>query len=153
MKFLSAVILAAALTSACAQPRHVAVLADTALYEVISDTHSIEQTVLCGMPSCAGVSSRPTAGWDDAKSRLFNAHLLPAVAAGREFNSILASWKPGQPMPAMLHNLILSLSQSLSAIASDFPEGQTKTNILADISKAQSIVLSAMDLLMSVGLN
>ncbi len=143
----------ALLLSACAHPRHVAVLADTALYETISDLHTTEQTLLCGQPSCAGVLERVTPTWTDDKSKEFNRRLLPAVAGGREFNAVLASWQPGQPMPTLLHQLVGSLGTALTTVAASFPEGTTKTQILADIAKAQAIVLSALDLLMSSGGN
>src|SRR6185503_788482 len=131
--------------------RHLAVLADTALYEAMSNIHATEQIALCGQPSCAGVAVRVTPTWTDEKSQDFNRRLLPGIAAGREFNSVLASWTPGQPMPVMLRNLVASLSSSLAAVVASFPDGATKADVLAHIAKAQSIVLSALDLLLSIG--
>lgn len=128
----------------CAHPRHVAVVADVALYEALSDAHQIEQRALCGQPSCAGVPSSPIPGWSEAKSQAFNRQLLPAVDGGRQFNRLLAAWKPGTPAPAQLQGLITGLAQSLSSITSDFPDGTTKAAILSDISRAQTLLLDAL---------
>ncbi len=145
-------LVAVLLLSSCVTggPRHVAVLADTALYEVLNDIHTTEQIVLCGVPSCAGITGRLTASWTDEKSQDFNRRLLPVVTAGREFNNILAAWVPGQPMPVQLRLLIQGLSSSLSAVTASFPDGTTKTTILADIAKAQAIVLGAIDLTFAI---
>ncbi len=151
-RILSVVVLCAVIGSGCAaSARHTAVLADTALYEALNNIHVTEQIALCGQASCAGVALRVTPTWTDEKSQDFNRRLLPGIAAGREFNAVLASWVPGQPMPTMLRNLVVSLSSSLSAVVASFPEGSTKSTILADIAKGQSIVLSALDLLLSIG--
>lgn len=136
--------------SGCAHPRHAAVVADTALFEVLNDIHTWEQTQLCGQPSCAGVTTIPSE-WTEAKSQDFNKKLLPAVSAGREFNNLLGDWAPGTPMPAGLSNLIASLSASLTQVTSDFPEGTTKEKILAGIARAQGIILSTLDVLFSGG--
>ena len=129
----------------CAHPRHVAVVTDTAIYEMLNDAHAIEQRALCGQASCAGIPPMPMPGWSTAKSVTFNRALLPAVDGGRQFNAVLATWKPGQPMPSKLHDLINGLSASLAQVASDFPDGTTKTAIVTGIGQAQSLILTAID--------
>lgn len=139
-----------ALTIACAHPRHTAVVADTALYEVLNDVHQGEQVALCGKPSCAGAAAAPTVpGWTLEKSRAFNQKLLPAVEAGRQFNQALANWKAGQTMPDNIRQIIAALSAALQAVTADFPDGGTKSLILANIGKAQAIVLSALDIVLA----
>lgn len=135
----------------CSHPRHVATVADTALYEVLSDVHAAEQTALCGKASCAGVAPAPTVpGWTQAKSTAFNKKLLPAVEGGRQLNIVLAAWTPGQPLPAQATALIQSLSASLAAVTADFPDGTTKSAILGNIGKAQAIVLNILSLALQV---
>lgn len=133
------------LGSSCAHPRHTAVIADVALYESLNGLHAVEQSALCGLPSCAE-SSRVefVPGWTLAKSQAFNQKLLPAVQAGRQFNILLRDWKPGTPMPAGLSAIIVSLSQALTAVTQDFPDGTTRAKILASIASAQQIILDAI---------
>lgn len=141
------VLLIALTLSGCAHPRHTAVVADTALFELLNETHAIEQTALCGRPSCAGVATAPTVpGWTDAKSQNFNKQLLPAVEAGRQFNTVIKAWDPSQPAPAEVRNLIHSLGDALAAVTADFPESPTKGKILANIGKGEQIVLNIIDL-------
>jgi hypothetical protein len=141
-----------AFSSACAaKSYHTAVVADTEVFAVLDGVHRAEQTVLCGSFSCAGVAARPAgAAWNDAKSQAFNLKFLVAVEAGRMFNTQLRSWKPGTPAPLAITQLINSLADSLSAIAAEFPDGTTKTKILADIGTAQSVILKAIAIVMSV---
>lgn len=140
--------------SACAHPRHVAVVADSTLYETLNAVHGLEQQALCGQDSCAaapvGTPAR-TPGWSAEKSKAFNTALLPAVSGGRALTQLLADWKPGQPVPARLHDLIVSLTTSLSRVTADFPDGTTKTAILAKLGQAQSIALQSLDLALTVG--
>ena len=106
--------------------------------------------MLCGQVTCAGVTTRVTPTWQDMQSQYFNLKLLPGSVAAREFNAVLGSWRPGAPMPDQLVNLISSLSQALRDVTSSFPDGTTKTAILASIAKAQQIILGAVNLLLSV---
>lgn len=131
--------------------RHVAVVVDTGLYEVLADTHAIEQQALCGLPSCA-TSSKVEAlpGWTKAKSQQFNKDLLPAVEAGRQFNRLLATWKPGDPLPRQVVDTVNGLASALTAITTDFPDGSTKTQILGDIAKAQSIIINAFSVYLTL---
>lgn len=144
------IIVALISTVGCASARHTAVVADATLYEALNDAHALEQTTLCGVPSCANVAARVTPGWTDAKSQAFNKALLPAVDGGRQFNALLATWKPGQPMPAQIHDLITGMTAALTQVATDFPDGTTKTKVLTDIAQAQSVALTALDVYLSV---
>ena len=136
---------------ACAHPRHVAVVADAALFEVLNDAHAQEQLALCGQPSCRGIATAPTVvGWTDVKSQTFNQKLLPAVEAGRQFNAALAAWKPGAPMPEQIKTTITSIGDALAAVTADFPDGTKKTRILADIGKAQQLILNAVSTFLAV---
>lgn len=130
--------------------RHTAVAVDASLYEALNNAHVLEQQTLCGQSSCANTLARVTPGWTDAKSQTFNQAILPAVEAGKQFNALLATWKPGQPMPQAIHDLIRSLAYALTQVAGDFPEGSTKTAVIADIAKAQSVALTALDVYLSV---
>lgn len=135
----------------CAKARHVAVVVDAALYEALNDVHSAEQTVLCGEPSCAGVPNRVTAQWTDAKSQGFNQKLLPAVSAGRQFNTVLGNWEPGTPVPEELHDIITGLSSSLAVVVQDLPgNSPQKARLVENIAKAQSIALTVLDLVLTV---
>ena len=134
----------------CASARHTAVVVDSSLYEALNDAHSLEQQTLCGVPSCANVAARVTPSWTDAKSQAFNRALLPAVEGGKQFNLLLSAWKPGQPMPQGIHDLITGIASSLTQVAKDFPEGTTKSKVLADIATAQSAALTALDLYLAV---
>lgn len=136
--------------SCAGKARHVAVVADTALYETLSDVHASEQVALCGQPSCAGEPDRPIAGWSKAKSLAFNQKLLPAVEAGRQYNRLLSQWQVGQPMPPQLAGLIRSLGDSLKDIAEYFPEGTSKTKIIGQIAAAQQIALSTLSAVLDV---
>lgn len=149
MKWILAAILSI-FAVGCAHPRHTAVTIDAGLYTVLNAVHEGEQRALCGQPSCAGVVARVTDGWTDAKSQNFNKQLLPAVESGREFNTVLATWNQNQPVPARVHDLITGLTASLATVTSDFPDGTTKTAILANLAKAQSIALTALDLVLTV---
>jgi hypothetical protein len=132
---------------ACAHARHTAVVVDVALYESLASLHAAEQTALCGLPSCAGSTQEQfVRGWTLAKSQAFNAKLLPAVEGGRQFNRMLSEWQPGTPMPAGLSPIIVSLSASLTAVTEDFPDGTTKTAVLANIGAAQAMILNALSL-------
>lgn len=149
LRVLVVVALASLLTAASCQQsaRHTAVVTDTALFELLNDTHAVEQTALCGQPSCAGVPAVPTVpGWTLAKSQTFNRAFLPAVEAGRQFNVVLAKWDPAQPAPAELRALVKSLGDSLAAVTLDFPESQTKAKILGNLGKGEQIVLNVFDL-------
>lgn len=142
------VLLVAGLTmTACAKPRHSAIVVDTALAEALSTVHATEQRMLCGLPSCAGSSVvEYVPGWTAVKSRAFNQRLLPAVEAGRQFNVVLAGWDPSQPAPAVLHQVIPALSSSVAAVLADMPDGTTKTEILTHLAQAQRLVLDVLDL-------
>lgn len=151
-RILAALMVASALVTSvsCANKRHVIVVVDSALYEVLSDIHVEEQTALCGQPSCAGVTQRMNTGWTDAKSQAFNQKLLPAVQAGRQLNTVLAAWEPGQLMPQAIHDLSVSLGSALTNVTNEFPDGELKSKILADIGSAQRIVLGAIDVFIGV---
>jgi len=147
------ILIAAALAAsvACAHPRHAAVIGDAALYEALADVHAIEQRALCGQSSCAGVAVAPAVpGWTLEKSQAFNAKLLPAVEAGRQFNQVLATWQPGQPAPAQLHTEITAIGDALQTVAASFPDGVTKQQLISKIATAQAIVLQALDIFLSV---
>jgi hypothetical protein len=148
LRVLLVVALASLLTAAsCPTAKHTTVISDTALFELLNDTHTVEQKALCGQPSCAGVPAVPTVqGWTLAKSQGFNTAFLPAVEAGRQFNVVLATWDPSQPAPTELRALVKSLGDSLAAITLDFPESPTKTTLLGNIGKGQQIVLNVFDL-------
>src|SRR4029077_21105137 len=88
--------------SACAHPKHTAVVVDSSLYEVLNDTFITEQALL----------SSGAAGWNLKKSQAFNKKLLPAVDAGRQFNTILSNWKTGDPIPAQLHDAIEGITSA-----------------------------------------
>ena len=78
-----------------ASQKHIAVTVDATLFETLSDIHTLEQTTLCGQPSCAEVTARVTPGWDDDRSQGFNKRLLPIVDGGRQLNAQLALIKSG----------------------------------------------------------
>ena len=139
-------------TSGCAaHAKHLAVVADTAIYEALSDVHIAEQRALCGLPSCAGSRAVEVApGWTAAKSRAFNATLLPAVEAGRQYNALIATWRPGTPVPAQVHDLIAALGAALTAITRDFPDGTTKAGILSRIGTVQALALQTLDLALTL---
>jgi hypothetical protein len=144
-------ILAFTFAGCSASTRHIAVAADRSIFEVLNDIHSGEQMALCGLSSCAGSSKVETVpGWTLAKSQAFNQKLLPAVDAGRQFNSVLATWQPGTPTPPQIVTLINSLGQSLTAIVADFPAGSTRTTIVQDIQIAQSAALAAFQIVLTV---
>jgi hypothetical protein len=145
-------ILVCLLLAACsASTKHVAVVADTALYETLNTIHQAEQTALCGLPSCADVANPPTVpGWTLAKSQAFNRALLPAVAAGQEFNTILSTWQVGTPLPDRARALVASLPQALNRIVQDFPEGEARERIVIAIGKAQAIVLQVLNVVLAV---
>lgn len=138
-------LLAVFFFTACAHPKHVAVVADTALYEALSDIHQLEQRALCGRPSCAGIPEVPISGWSHDESVAFNKTLLPAVDAGLEFNEILATWTPGQPAPERLRATMLAISGALQRILADFPAGTTRDGILAAIAQAERIIIDALN--------
>jgi len=157
-KALSLLYLAAFLTvCSCvafgcgAKQLHTAVVADQTLFTLLSSVHAGEQTVLCGQSSCANVTARPSgAAWTDAKSQAFNVKFLPAVEAGRQYNLVLSKIKPGNPLPQEATDLINGLADSLKAIADDYPDGSSKSKILAEIGQAQSIVLKAVAVILTI---
>jgi len=126
--------------SACANPKHTAVVVDSSLYEVLNDTFTVEQALL--------KANNPS--WDLAKSQAFNKKLLPAVDAGRQFNTILANWKTGEPIPAQLHDAITGITQALRQVSTDLPDSPTKTKIVSNLANAESIVLTALDLVLTL---
>jgi hypothetical protein len=139
------------LGAGCAHPYHTATVADSAIYEVISDIHATEQVALCGKPTCAGVPPQPIDGWSVAKSEAFNKKLLPAAEAGRQLTIALLNWKPGRMLPVEIAQLIESVSEALTNVAYDFPDGSTKAKVLADLARVQQIVLSIMAVLVNGG--
>ncbi len=147
---VAALVGAGALTLGCGGKRHAAVVADVALYETLNDVHAAEQLALCGLPSCAqSIVVEYEKGWTKAKSEAFNTTLLPAVRGGRGFNAILKAWVPGTPLPKAVTDIVQSLAQSLTNVTEAFPEGATKTKVLAAIAKSQTLVLSALSLVLS----
>lgn len=137
---------ALALTAACAHgPRHAVVTVDAALYEAIADVHSTEQVALCGHASCAGLPESPIPGWSLAQSLRFNQLLLPIAESGRQLNTRLAAWQPGQPVPQEVATLIDGLSASLSAVTSTFPPGDAKEHLLTAIARVQAIALTTLN--------
>ena len=151
-QFVAAAVVLSLVAAGCsASTRHVAVTADTTLFEVISAIHSGEQTALCGQPSCAGntkVENVP--GWTLAKSQDFNRKLLPAAEAGRQFNTLLRGWRPGTPVPEAVTQAVTSLGQALSEVVKDFPPGTARDAILANIGVAQSVILTAFNIVLTV---
>jgi hypothetical protein len=138
--------------SACgASARHIAVVADQTIYEAVADIHSGEQAALCGLPSCAtSTKVEVLPGWTLAKSQAFNKKLLVGEDAARELNSIVSGWTPGASVPTTVTTLIGHLADSLTNVLADFPNGSTKTKMLADIRIAQSIVLNAFNIILIV---
>lgn len=120
--------------------KHTTVVVDSSLYEVLNDTFVAEQSLL----------SLNTPAWTKEKSQAFNKSLLPAVAAGKAFNTILANWKSGEPLPVELHAAIAGISSALKSISTDMPEGTTKAKILSSLATAESIILSALDVILTL---
>lgn len=145
-------ILALTVTAACGGgARHVAVVADQTAYETFSDLHALEQTALCGLPSCAASAAvEHEQGWTLAKSQAFNGKLLPGVRAGQQFNQLLAGWKPGTPVPQAVTDGVGALGAALAAVVADFPPGTTKDKILANIGRAQGLFLNAFQIILAV---
>lgn len=132
-------------TGCAARTKHAIVVTDTALYEILNNVHEIEQNMLCGAPSCAGIATRLSPGWTDAKSQDFNKKLLPAVEVGRQLNQVLAQWDPKAAPPDKIHDLVTSLTESLKVVVSDFPEGTMKSALLSGIARAQNVALYILD--------
>ena len=128
------------LSTACANPKHTAVVVDSALYETLNGVFNTEQALL----------SANTPQWTLEKSQAFNKKLLPAVAAGRSFNTLLANWKTGDPIPAQLHDGITGIIEALKQVTTDMPDGTTKTKILTNLASAQSIILTALNLILTL---
>lgn len=149
---LAVLVLVIVFASGCsASTRHLAVVADQTAYEALNDTHALEQTALCGLPSCAGSTVvEHQKGWTLAKSQAFNTKLLPAVRGGQQFNILLAAWKPGTPVPAAITEAVTSIGSALGAVAQDFPPGTTRDAILANLGSAQAIFLNAFNLVLIV---
>lgn len=126
--------------SACAHPRHTAVVLDNSLYEVLNDTFTTEQTLL----------RANTPGWTLQKSQDFNKKLLPAVDAGRQFNTILSNWKVGEPIPTQLHDAITGITDALKQISTDLPSGNLKEKIISNLANAESIILTALNLVLTL---
>lgn len=126
--------------ASCANPKHTAVVADNTLYEVLNDTFNIEQALL----------KSNTPQWTLQRSQAFNKQLLPAIQAGRQFNIILKNWKSGQPIPVELHDAITGITEALKQITLELPDGSTKTKILSNLANAESIVLTALDLVLAL---
>jgi hypothetical protein len=145
-------ILSLVLIAGCsASTRHLAVVADQTAYESLNDTHVLEQTALCGLPSCAGsVVVEHQKGWTLAKSQAFNTKLLPAVRGGQQFNVLLAAWKPGTPVPTAITEAVTSIGTALAAVAKDFPPSPTRDQILANLGSAQAIILNAFNIVLLV---
>lgn len=128
------------LSAGCASAKHTAVVVDSSLYEVLNDTFNAEQILL----------KANTPSWTLSKSQSFNKKLLPVIAAGREFNTILKNWKTGDPIPVQLHDAIINITEALKQVTAEMPDGATKTKILANLANAESIVLNALDLVLSL---
>lgn len=137
--------------AACGPKRHAAVVADTALFEALNATHKLEQMALCGAPTCAGVTLRVTPGWGDAESQAFNRAMLPAVESGRQFNTVLAAWRPGTPVPEQVHTVAHALSDAVANVASTFPDRPGKAELMTSLARAQGVVLTVLDLALTVG--
>jgi hypothetical protein len=75
---------------------------------------------------------------------------LPAAEAGRQFNDLLSKWRPGTPVPQAVNDAVMSLGQSLTEVVKDFPPGAVKDAILANISVAQSVILTAFNIVLAV---
>ena len=152
MTRLSLVVALTALLAGCsASTRHLAVVADQTAYESLNDTHALEQTALCGRPSCAGSTVvEAQTGWTLAKSQAFNQKLLPAVRGGQQFNALLAAWQPGTPVPVAITEAVTSIGNALGAVTKDFPPGTTRDKILANLGSAQAIILNAFNLVLIV---
>lgn len=128
-------------TTACsATSKHTAVVIDSSLYEVLNNTFTIEQALL-----------RTNSGsWTLEQSQKFNKNLLPAVEAGRSFNSILVNWKSGDPIPKQLHDAIVGISEALKQISVNLPDGDVKVKILSSLASAQSIILTSLDIVLTL---
>lgn len=139
-------LLALALVSACAHgQRHAVVVVDAALYDAIADIHQTEQVALCGQPSCDGVPDKPIPGWSRVQSARFNSILLPIASAGRELNTQLADWQPGQPVPEQVATLVNGLAASLANVTETFPAGSTREHLLTTIARVQAITLATLN--------
>jgi hypothetical protein len=146
-------IVALVVSAGCAAKQyHTATVVDVALYEVINTIHADEQLALCGLPSCkdsAKVEFLP--GWTLAKSQAFNKPLATAAAGGMGFNEALVAWKPGTPLPYAVANTISDLGAAVATFTSTFPDGAVKTKILANISKAQMLMLQGLAMVLIAG--
>lgn len=131
--------------------RHIAVVADRGIYETLNDIHAEEQAALCGLPSCAASSKvEALSGWTLAKSQSFNKKLLPAVEGGRQYNRLLASWKPGTPVPDGVTALIGGLGDALTIIVAEFPAGTSRDKIAKEVVQAQQVILNAFQIIIAV---
>jgi hypothetical protein len=147
-----ALVAALTVTACSARGYHIAVVADTALYEVLNDVFHAEQMALCGQPVCAGLNPMPpptVPGWDLTRSQAFNKQLLPAVTAGNQFNQILEKWQPGKMPPMELFQLTMDINRSLAVILVAMPEGPQKAAIVERLNRAQSSVLNIVTQLLN----
>jgi hypothetical protein len=128
------------ISSGCAKPKHTAVVVDSSLFEILNDTFAAEQALLrTGDPR-----------WTTERSQEFNKKLLPAVDAGRQFNTILSNWKSGDPIPAQLHDAIDGITAALKQISTDLPPGTTRDKIISNLATAESIILNALNLVLTL---
>jgi hypothetical protein len=128
------------IAASCNNPKHTAVVADSSLYEALNSTFVAEQAYFHSNPQ----------SWNQTQSQGFNRKLLPAVDAGRQFNKILSNWQTGQPIPEELSLAITGITEALNQISTDFPDSATKTKILGYLATAESVILTALNVILQL---
>jgi hypothetical protein len=108
--------------------RHNAVIASTAVYDALAAA----QDGADGLLKAEVITS--------AQRREFSTHLLPALKAGHDLNSIVMAWKPGAPAPAQLIALVKNVETLLNDVASSLPLS-AQSRMLPQLNRAAQLLL------------
>jgi hypothetical protein len=129
--------------------RHGGTIASTAIYTALNDASSAADT-LCANHNPVGqpIACDPAPGHITTAQRIQLAkNLLPAIAAGRDFNATVKAYDPSKPMPSQLVTIATSISKAFTDIVNNWPDDKTKAVMLNALGGVPGAILKFLGLI------
>jgi hypothetical protein len=105
--------------------------ADVGVYTALAAVQDAENALYA-----AGQITQP-------QHQAINKKLVPALQAGRDFNHVMMTWKPGMPAPAELVPITQRLGD-LTRDLSQYLSGATRDGLLAKVAVVEQAILGAL---------
>jgi hypothetical protein len=129
--FVALVIVVAFLATGCAAKRHT--------FAVASQTVAASLFAIQDAENAAYSAGKLT----PAQHQKFNGEMVVALTLGREFNTVVRTWQPGQPVPTQLAALRASLFKLSTELLVGLPP-DVQQQLQATLNAAYDAVLAVL---------